>query len=110
MLASVPLYLRAKAFSHRHNSMLEFVLLRVTDPYPPKRMEALCIGFRSRKANNLVFVNMAVLGNFLFFDTLVSGIILHPGGKRDALVRSLAKEAVIIIASIIYHNGARIKG
>lgn len=110
MLASVPFYLRAKAFSHRHNSMLEFVFLRVTDPYPSERMEALCIGFRSRKVNNLDFENMTVLGNFLFFDTLVSGIILHPSGKRDALVRSLAKEAVIIIASIVYHNDARIKG
>ncbi|CAG0940080.1 hypothetical protein BROC_00893 [Candidatus Brocadiaceae bacterium] len=59
--------------------------------------------------NNLIFENMAVLGNFLFFDNLVQGIILHPSDKKDALGRSLAKEAVIIIASIIHHNGTRIK-
>jgi len=45
------------------------------------------------------------LGNFFLPYDFVKSVVLHPGDKIDVLVGPSAKESIVIVASVIDHDG-----
>jgi hypothetical protein len=88
---------------------MNFLRLRVIGFNPPQRMGAFLLGAIAGKLNQLVLMDIPILGDSSLSNDLKEGVVLHFGHKINALRNPLGKQAVVVIGSIIDHNGPRRK-
>ena len=57
--------------------------------------------------HDLILEDAPIVRWLAFLDHLEQGVVLHAGDEIDAGVRPLGEQAVVIVASVIDHDGAR---
>jgi len=86
-----------------------FLCLRVIDFDPSKRVRAFLDSLWPSELDHFIFEDIAVLGNFFLPDDFIKSVILHAGDEIDALGRPSAKQGIVVIPSIIDHDGSGIE-
>jgi hypothetical protein len=89
---------------------MNLLRFRVMDFNSSERMGAFLPGAIAGQMDQLVLMDISLLGDCSFPGDLKEGVVLHFGHKIDALGNPLSKETVVIVSPIIDHNGPRSKG
>jgi hypothetical protein len=72
-------------------------------------MRASLDSLGSSQFDHFIFEDIAVLGNFFLPDDFVKSVILHTGDEIDALGCPSAKQGIVVIPSVIDHDGPGIE-
>ena len=65
---------------------------------------------RTGQADGLVFKNIPVLWRVAFFDPLILRVVLHARDKKNTGPRPICEQSVVVVASVIHHDGAGREG
>ena len=78
--------------------------------HPAQQMWALVVGPCAGQADGLIRDDVPVLRHRVFLNHLELGVVLHAGDERDAGLRPVGEQPIVVVAPVIHHDGAGREG
>jgi len=75
-----------------------------------QQMRAFLLRARAGQADHLVLEDIPALRRLALFDHLVLRVVFHARDEEHAGRRPIGEQAVIVVAPVIHHDGARREG